>query len=87
MNQDLIEQELAEAPLQEDMPSTSEALPASGAARSRLDQCALLLDIDGTLLDLAPTPRQNLEELRYQAEELRKYAQDNLPEPKINKRH
>ena len=26
--------------------------------RSRLDQCALLLDIDGTLLDLAPTPRE-----------------------------
>jgi trehalose 6-phosphate phosphatase len=58
MNQDLIDQDLAEAPLQEDKPSADLAEPSSGAARSRLDQCALLLDIDGTLLDLAPTPRE-----------------------------
>jgi len=28
------------------------------AAHLELDECALLLDIDGTLLDLAPTPRE-----------------------------
>src|SRR5712671_956681 len=56
MNQDLIDQDLAEVPLQEEKPS--EASPSSGATRSRLDQSALLLDIDGTLLDLAPTPRE-----------------------------
>src|SRR5665213_1365007 len=46
-------QELAEVPLQRDLPS-----PAPGQLAWRLDQCALLLDIDGTLLDLAPTPRE-----------------------------
>src|SRR5450631_3898946 len=58
MNQDLIDQDLAEVPLQKDEPSAGRASQASGAALSRLDQCALLLDIDGTLLDLAPTPRE-----------------------------
>jgi trehalose 6-phosphate phosphatase len=58
MNQDLIDQDLAEVPLQKDEPSAGQASQASGAALSRLDQCALLLDIDGTLLDLAPTPRE-----------------------------
>src|SRR5512140_160913 len=62
MNQHLIDQDLAEAPLQEDIPVPSETLPnlvpaASELAR-RLDDCAILLDIDGTLLDLAPTPRE-----------------------------
>lgn len=55
-------QDLAEAPLQEDMSPPGKALPnlvsaASELAR-RLDDCAILLDIDGTLLDLAPTPRE-----------------------------
>jgi len=53
-------QDLAEVPLQEELPSPGEAsskLSASEFAR-RLDQCAVLLDIDGTLLDLAPTPRE-----------------------------
>ena len=58
MNQELIDQDLAEAPLQQDKPSPIQAEPSAGATRSRLDQCALLLDIDGTLLDLAPTPRE-----------------------------
>ena len=58
MNQHLIDRDLAEVPLQEDKPSADLAQPSSGAARSRLDQSALLLDIDGTLLDLAPTPRE-----------------------------
>src|SRR5665213_3163480 len=50
-------QELADMPLQQDVPSTGKAA-APGALPQRLDQCALLLDIDGTLLDLAPTPRE-----------------------------
>ncbi len=53
-------QGLAEVPLQQDIPSPDEApskLMASELAR-RLDECAVLLDIDGTLLDLAPTPRE-----------------------------
>jgi trehalose 6-phosphate phosphatase len=53
-------QDLAEAPLQQDIPSSDHASPelAPGELARRLDQCAVLLDIDGTLLDLAPTPRQ-----------------------------
>ncbi len=46
-------QDLADVPLQPDLPS-----PAPGRLPRRLDQCAFLLDIDGTLLDLAPTPRE-----------------------------
>lgn len=52
--------DLAEMPLQRDLPSPQQAsskLAASEFAQ-RLDQYALLLDIDGTLLDLAPTPRE-----------------------------
>src|ERR1700742_595457 len=51
-------QELADMPLQQDIPSSPKAVGAPGALPRRLDQCALLLDIDGTLLDLAPTPRE-----------------------------
>src|SRR5665647_3337705 len=53
-------QNLAEAPMQQDSPSperNSSKLTADEFAH-RLHQCALLLDIDGTLLDLAPTPRE-----------------------------
>jgi trehalose 6-phosphate phosphatase len=53
-------QNLAEVPLREELPSPGEAsskLSASEFAR-RFDECAVLLDIDGTLLDLAPTPRE-----------------------------
>src|SRR6202795_4722733 len=62
MNQNVADQDLAEVPLRDDLPSTGRALPnlvsaASDFAR-RLDECAILLDIDGTLLDLAPTPRE-----------------------------
>lgn len=35
-----------------------DAVPVPGALVPHLDHCALLLDIDGTLLDLAPTPRE-----------------------------
>src|ERR1700723_2878579 len=61
MNQELVDQDLADVPSQEDMPS-EQASPGTGrASHARLpplDQTALLLDIDGTLLDLAPTPRE-----------------------------
>jgi len=53
-------QGLAEVPLQEEFSSPGKApskLSASEFAR-RLGECAVLLDIDGTLLDLAPTPSE-----------------------------
>ena len=60
MNQDLMDQDLDEVPLQQDSPSPDRT-PSKWAARElarRLDEFAILLDIDGTLLDLAPTPRE-----------------------------
>ena len=52
--------DVAEVALQQDIPSPDE--PSSklvaGEIARRLDQYAILLDIDGTLLDLAPTPRE-----------------------------
>jgi trehalose 6-phosphate phosphatase len=54
-------QDLAEVPLRKDI-SPEEASPdAVAAPRSvlpHLNETAILLDIDGTLLDLAPTPRE-----------------------------
>src|SRR3954453_6428786 len=35
-----------------------DSVPVPGARIPHLGECALLLDIDGTLLDLAPTPRE-----------------------------
>jgi trehalose 6-phosphate phosphatase len=61
MNRELVDQDLSDVPSQEDMPSektSSRSGPASRALLPPLDQTALLLDIDGTLLDLAPTPRE-----------------------------
>jgi trehalose 6-phosphate phosphatase len=62
MNQDLIDKDLVEVPLQEDGPSpektSTNAISAPSDFARRLDECAILLDIDGTLLDLAPTPRE-----------------------------
>src|SRR6266481_2084263 len=62
MNQNLIDKDLVEVPLQEDGPSAEKTLPnaisAPGDFARRLEECAILLDIDGTLLDLAPTPRE-----------------------------
>src|SRR5450432_706819 len=62
MNQSWVDRERAEAPLQENVPPQGKALPKLVSAASelaqRLDGCAVLLDIDGTLLDLAPTPRE-----------------------------
>ncbi len=55
-------QNLADMPLQDDTPSPERpsrtADPAARDLARRLDQSAILLDIDGTLLDLAPTPRE-----------------------------
>jgi trehalose 6-phosphate phosphatase len=55
-------QDLAEMPLREDIAPEDEASPdAVPVPRSlvpHLGECAILLDIDGTLLDLAPTPRE-----------------------------
>jgi trehalose 6-phosphate phosphatase len=61
MNQELVDQDLADVPLQEDMPAeqtSSGTVSPSRVPLPPLDQMALLLDIDGTLLDLAPTPRE-----------------------------
>src|ERR1700684_2778687 len=57
MNQRLVDQGLADVPAQEDM-SSGQAAAGTAPLPPRLDQTALLLDIDGTLLDLAPTPRE-----------------------------
>jgi trehalose 6-phosphate phosphatase len=60
MNRDLMDRDVAVMPLQQNMPSPDEVpanLTASELSR-RLDEFAVLLDIDGTLLDLAPTPRE-----------------------------
>src|SRR6266446_3072105 len=55
-------QDLAEVPLQENTAPPGKALPNLVSAASELarhlDECTILLDIDGTLLDLAPTPRE-----------------------------
>src|SRR6202171_249711 len=62
MNQNLIDKDLVEVPLQEGGPSPEKTSPnaisAPGDFARRLEECAILLDIDGTLLDLAPTPRE-----------------------------
>jgi trehalose 6-phosphate phosphatase len=55
-------EELAEVPLPEDMSSEEEyspdVVPVPASLVPHLNQTAILLDIDGTLLDLAPTPRE-----------------------------
>src|SRR6266702_1090801 len=62
MNQNLGDLDVAEMPLPRDVASAAKASPAEAPAPSELgrdlDQSAILLDIDGTLLDLAPTPRE-----------------------------
>src|SRR6201747_3096007 len=53
--------ELARMPLREDKssgPSSPDAVPVPRSVLPHLSQTAILLDIDGTLLDLAPTPRE-----------------------------
>src|SRR5882757_6566552 len=55
-------QELAEMPLEDDIVDNDEGAPETvPVPRSmvpHLRECAVLLDIDGTLLDLMPTPRE-----------------------------
>ncbi|MGA9088472.1 MAG: trehalose-phosphatase [Bradyrhizobium sp.] len=56
MNRGLVDQDLTE----EDTSQSANAPAKLGAGElaQRLGECAILLDIDGTLLDLAPTPRE-----------------------------
>ena len=58
VGQDFVAQDSAEVPSQQDIPQKSSAKLVPGELAQRLEQCAVLLDIDGTLLDLAPTPRE-----------------------------
>src|SRR5882757_8145162 len=54
-------QELAEMPLEDDIvdnDETPDTVPVPRSMLPHLSQTAILLDIDGTLLDLAPTPRE-----------------------------
>jgi trehalose 6-phosphate phosphatase len=55
-------QDLAEMPLEDDIADNDEGVPETvPVPRSlvpHLSESAILLDIDGTLLDLAPTPRE-----------------------------
>jgi trehalose 6-phosphate phosphatase len=54
-------QDLAEAPMRENMPQDEDvpdAVPVPHLLVPHLNRTAVLLDIDGTLLDLAPTPRE-----------------------------
>ena len=53
--------DVAEMQMQEDASSeqgSADAVPVPRSLVPHLGQTALLLDIDGTLLDLAPTPRE-----------------------------
>src|ERR1700726_3684654 len=51
-----------EVALRDDFPSpqqpSPDLVPVVSELARRLNECAILLDIDGTLLDLAPTPRE-----------------------------
>ena len=62
MDEDSMDQDLADTPMQQDTSGDDEAPPeAVPVPRSlvpHLGRSAILLDIDGTLLDLAPTPRE-----------------------------
>src|SRR3979409_2458309 len=57
-----MDQDLAEMPIREDVSSDDEAAPETvPVPRSlvpHLSQSAILLDVDGTLLELMPTPRE-----------------------------
>jgi trehalose 6-phosphate phosphatase len=55
-------EDLAEMPLEDDIADNDEGapetVPVPGSLVPHLSESAILLDIDGTLLDLAPTPRE-----------------------------
>src|SRR5215471_13925131 len=57
----MMDQELAEMPLEDIAPeddATPDSVPVPGSLVPHLSQTAVLLDVDGTLLDLMPTPRE-----------------------------
>src|SRR4030081_2976513 len=57
----MMKQELAEMPLEDeidDHESAPDTVPVPRSLIPHLSETAVLLDIDGTLLDLAPTPRE-----------------------------
>src|SRR4030081_108260 len=62
MSEDLVDPDLAEARLRDDKSSeqddSPETVPVPRSLVPHLNESAILLDIDGTLLDLAPTPRE-----------------------------
>src|SRR3982075_430057 len=62
MSENLVDPDLAEARLRDDKSSeqddSPETIPVPASLVPHLNQTAILLDIDGTLLDLAPTPRE-----------------------------
>src|SRR5437016_201510 len=58
----MMDQNLAELPMTEELlpddDEAPEAVPVPGSLMPHLSETAVLLDIDGTLLHLAPTPRE-----------------------------
>src|SRR6185369_16046830 len=62
MNEDLLEMPLEENMAEEDIvredDDTPETVPVPRSLIPHLSETAILLDIDGTLLDLMPTPRE-----------------------------
>ena len=62
MDQDLNSQDWADTPMQQepsgDDEASPETVPVPRSLVPHLSRSAILLDIDGTLLDLAPTPRE-----------------------------
>ena len=57
MNEDLLEMPLEEDIVRED-DAAPETVPVPRSLVPHLSETAILLDIDGTLLDLMPTPRE-----------------------------
>ncbi|WP_027553362.1 trehalose-phosphatase [Bradyrhizobium sp. Cp5.3] len=58
MKSDLAEMPLNDEPTMRDDEDTPETVPVPHALVPHLNETAILLDIDGTLLDLMPTPRE-----------------------------
>src|ERR1700733_6277470 len=60
MTEDLMDQDLVDMPREDlsEEEAAPDAVPVPRSLVPQLDHCAILLDIDGTLLDLAPTPRE-----------------------------
>src|SRR3954468_16437553 len=57
MNEDLLEMPIEEEIVREDE-DAPETVPVPASLIPHLNETAVLLDIDGTLLDLMPTPRE-----------------------------